>query len=161
MNKISHIISREFLTRVKSKQFLISTFLGPVFMSLIIFVPVLIAKYSDNKQQIWVIDESGIFNNKLKGNEEIHFLFTENNQIAIKDSIKANDESGLLIIPKTFSVEKPEGISYLGTNALSIQSMSFVEHAIEKEVKNLRLERSGISQSLIDSLNTNISIKTL
>ncbi len=161
MNKISHIISREFLTRVKSKQFLISTFLGPIFMSLIIFVPVLISKNSDNKQQILVLDSSGIFENKLKNGNQIEFIFSQDDLELLKDSIKNDEETGLLVIPKDFDIQNPKEITYIGSNALSMQAMNYVESSFEKEITNLRLKKSGVNQSFLDSLKTKVTINTL
>ena len=74
MSKISLIIYREYLTRVRKKSFIIMTLLGPVLMASLFIVPILIASYDeDTIQKIRVIDESKLFAGKLQGSEAIVF----------------------------------------------------------------------------------------
>jgi ABC-2 type transport system permease protein len=66
MSIITLIIKREYLTRVQKKSFIIMTLLGPILMASIFIIPVLMAKYDENEvSKIQVIDESGMFKNKL------------------------------------------------------------------------------------------------
>ena len=66
MKKILLIIKREYLTRVKKKSFIILTILGPVLMAALMIVPVFIAKMSDERSEIIVLDENGIFYNSRR-----------------------------------------------------------------------------------------------
>ena len=61
LRNIQTIISREYMTRVKKKSFLLITFLGPIFFAAICILPRLIMFMAEDKgKQIAVIDESGI-----------------------------------------------------------------------------------------------------
>ena len=69
MNKISLIIRREYLTRVRKRSFVIMTILGPILMAALMILPAYFAQKSDEDRTIGVVDESGIFFKKIK-----HFI---------------------------------------------------------------------------------------
>src|SRR5262245_1729737 len=60
MDKLKAIIKREYLTRVRSKGFIIGTILSPLIMSSFILLPVLIGRSGGpDKFQIVALDQSG------------------------------------------------------------------------------------------------------
>ena len=60
MEKMKAIIKREYLTRVRSKGFIIGTILSPLFMSSFLFIPLLIGRSGGpDKYQIVVLDQNG------------------------------------------------------------------------------------------------------
>lgn len=63
MNKISIIIKREYMTRVRKKSFIIMTILAPVLMAALIFVPTLLMvnQEQDFKKIAVVEDNSDLF----------------------------------------------------------------------------------------------------
>jgi len=62
MSRVLTIVRKEYLERVKSKSFIIGTVLGPVLMSLVIVVPLLVANSgADDERTIGVVDVSGEF----------------------------------------------------------------------------------------------------
>ena len=70
------IISREYLTRIQKKSFIIITILMPILLVAMIVLPVLLITISEKKQfsKILVVDESEIFNNNFKDNT--HYAFS-------------------------------------------------------------------------------------
>lgn len=100
MKKILLIIKREYLTRVKKKSFIILTILGPVLMAALMIVPVFIAKMSDERSKIIVLDENGIFYNKLESNPDISFNYTDEYIESLKTSYIKQGYDGILYIPK-------------------------------------------------------------
>lgn len=160
MHKVQLIILREFLTRVKTKQFLIATFIGPILMSVIMFAPILASMYNDTEMKICIHDESGLLDQKLKSTKELAFVYSTNSVESLKDSLNTGTFDGLLIIPKTFTIDKPEGISYYSENALGIATDAELHDKIDAEIEKLKLQRSGLTQGLIDSIKSNVSIQT-
>jgi ABC-2 type transport system permease protein len=67
MNKISIIIKREYITRVRKKSFIIMTLLFPLLMGGIMIVPALIMSNQDKElKKIAVVEENGaIFRNVI------------------------------------------------------------------------------------------------
>ncbi len=100
MKKILLIIKREYLTRVKKKSFIIMTILGPILMAALMIVPVFIAKMSDESSKIVVLDENGLFINKLEGNPDISFGYTDELIETLKTNYEKQGYDGILYIPK-------------------------------------------------------------
>ncbi len=71
---IGVIISREYVTRVKKKSFLVITFVVPVLFVLLCTVPTLIMFLSkDDGKRIEVVDESGIVMPYLVSSKQIEY----------------------------------------------------------------------------------------
>jgi ABC-2 type transport system permease protein len=82
MNKISLIISREYISRVKKKSFLILTILGPIFFAAIFILPAWFATMEDKEvRTIAVIDSSKIFINTIPETEYLKFVYLENTRV--------------------------------------------------------------------------------
>lgn len=160
MNKIAIIIEREFMTRVKSKQFLIFTLLGPILMSLVFIIPVIIAMYSEDNQTIWVDDRSGLFAQEFQSEKGLTFIPLTENGEAYKDSARNTENSGLLIIPASLNLYKPEGFTYFSNSPMGASAKRTVERTINSRIEKLKLEQSGLTQGYIDSLKADITLVT-
>lgn len=88
LRNINTIISREYLTRVKKKSFLLTTFLVPVFFAAMCILPSVIMFISEDKgKQVAVVDQSGIVMPYLVDTETIDYTDFSNSQT---DSLKEN-----------------------------------------------------------------------
>ncbi len=76
MNKIGLIIRREYLTRIRNKTFLISTFLLPMVIVLFIAVTIFLAMKGRTNHRIAVVDQNGYFKDYLKSDSTIFFDFS-------------------------------------------------------------------------------------
>ncbi|MDY0280953.1 MAG: ABC transporter permease [Salinivirgaceae bacterium] len=62
MSKISKIIQREYITRVRKKSFIIMTILGPILFAALMVAPMLMSKFDDGtERKVAVVDSSSIF----------------------------------------------------------------------------------------------------
>src|SRR5580658_1354037 len=76
MSKMWLITRREYLTRVRNKTFLLSTFLLPVVFILFIAGAVVLQLKTKSHNRIAVIDANGFFKDYLKGDSAISFDFS-------------------------------------------------------------------------------------
>lgn len=76
-NKTLLIISREYLTRIQKKSFIIITILMPVLLVAMIVLPVLLMTLSEKRQfsRILVVDESEVFINNFEDSEHYEFSY--------------------------------------------------------------------------------------
>ncbi|HQQ98853.1 MAG TPA: ABC transporter permease [Cyclobacteriaceae bacterium] len=160
MNKIWLIIQREFLNRVQKKSFLVATILIPLIFPAIIGLLVFIAKESDKnskKQVIHYVDDSKAF---VPDSGRFQFKPFEG---SLEDAKKVYDKSedfGLLYIP-TYTLSKPEGITLYSKKSPSLEDVSNIERLFENQIKDVKMRKLNIDQKLLDSLKTNVSIKTV
>src|SRR5258708_6761013 len=76
MSKIWLITRREYLTRVRNKTFLLSTFLFPLVIILFVAGSVVISMQTRSHQRIAVIDANGYFKDYLKSDSALSFDFS-------------------------------------------------------------------------------------
>jgi ABC-2 type transport system permease protein len=104
MQKIWLIIKREYLTRVRKRLFIISTFLFPLLYLLLIYITGYIARESVKNLKVAVIDSSGYFSaDKLeKMNEHDKsstLVLVRDNKDSVIHDYKAAGYDGYIIIP--------------------------------------------------------------
>jgi ABC-2 type transport system permease protein len=161
-NKIFLIIKREFITRVRTKQFIISTLLTPLLFMLAMGAMVFFATQSAPKVTVLVHDGTGLFAGNLKDKNGISFQdATPQNPETLKLLVQKTDATGLLIIPQNFVVNAPENIQFYSKESLGAGTINYIERSLTQQTEAIKLKNAGLRRSLIDSLrNTPIDIKT-
>src|ERR1700754_583311 len=76
MSKIWLIMRREYLTRVRNRTFLLSTFLLPFVFILFIVGAVLMSTQTHARHRIAVVDANGYFKDYLKSDSALSFDFS-------------------------------------------------------------------------------------
>jgi len=104
MSKIGLIIEREYLTRVKNKTFIISTFMLPLVMILFIVGSAFFAVRSREKQRVAVVNDPGFYDSTLfKGHTMTYYgRWTYKYEEAARQGAKA-----CLIIHNTAAASYP------------------------------------------------------
>lgn len=162
MNKILLILQREYITRVKKKSFILMTLLGPILMAGIAIVPILIAKYSDDKiNKIIVIDQRPeIFTTILPSSETVLFI---NSKISLDSAKKAFDPEkfyGILYLQDDM-VKNPGGAMLFTEKQANLSVTNYIENSLEKQIEQDKLKSEGIDQKTLSSIETNVNLKTL
>ncbi len=165
MNNIQLIIVREYLSRVKKKSFLIMTILGPILMSALFIVPVLLSQVDEDDKRIVIVDNTGLFLDAIPEKKGLQTTFIPpTNLEEAKTSYKNLGADGVLYIPEaeSGSLTFTEGaIEYYSESGLSVNIKSYLQKSLEKQLEKLKLKRMGIDPLAIESAKTNISINTL
>lgn len=162
MNKILLILQREYITRVKKKSFIVMTLLGPILMAGIGIVPILIAKYSDDKiNKIQIIDQRPeIFATVLPSSETVLFV---NSNISLDSAKKAFDPEkfyGILYLHEDM-VKNPGGAMLFTEKQANLSVTNYIENVLEKQIEQDKLKAEGIDQKTLSSIETTVNLKTL
>ena len=115
---VNIIIKREYLTRVKKKSFLITTFLVPILFAVLCTLPsIIMLMAKEESKKIAVVDESGIVMPFLDDNETATFQeFPGADPEELKKNLESVGMDALLVISpldslnKTVSASRPYGI---------------------------------------------------
>ena len=92
MSKITLIIKREFIAKVRNKSFIVMTFLSPLlFVGIAAFVGFLSTMKADLKT-IAIHDETGKFVKEFKSDEEYKYVDFSKTDIKILKTQKSNDK---------------------------------------------------------------------
>ncbi|MDA3954176.1 MAG: ABC transporter permease [Bacteroidales bacterium] len=162
MNKINLIISREYLTRVKKKSFIVMTILGPILFAAMMVVPAWLASMEDtNIKNIAVIDGSGIFINKIPDTDYIKFEYVQNQNLKkIKANFSELNYYAVLQVLPSITYE-PSAVHLYSEKQPSFSVKSHISNAMEKELKNKKLRAHGIDDEVLRSIKSDVSIRTI
>ncbi|SFG42669.1 ABC transporter permease [Pontibacter chinhatensis] len=158
MHKIWLIIQREYLTRVRKKSFIIMTLLTPLLLATFMILPGLLISMSGEEETVMVLDESGLFENKLESRKDLAFIPLPDLTLdQAKTIYQETDNTALLYIPK-MSIEDPKGFVVYGKKNISIQTQVSLENMLEKEIENQRYLASGLDRQTLDKIKADVKI---
>ncbi len=160
MHKIGLIISREYLTRVRKKSFIVMTILGPLLFAAFLLIPAYLSTVETEVKTIEVLDESGMFADKFESSGNIEFVYVKTTLEEAKDYIPAGKHYGLLYIPP-ITLDSPGGITLFTETNPGFGIVRNVERSVKSAIEDLKLERSGIDKAVLDGIKTDISLNTI
>ncbi len=138
MNKISLIIQREYLTRVRKRSFIVMTILGPILMALIFILPVYLATQQDEQRQIQVIDETGWFASKFENTDNYTFLPIALSLEDAKRNLQKSSGEALLYIPSTQLSVPAKAILY-SDNPPTLNLKGYISNVMNREIEKHKL----------------------
>lgn len=174
MNKILAVIRREFVERVRTKAFIISTLLFPFLMVFFSVMPALMMTGGTRAQRIAIVDattdgtgariEQGLAREqfsrdgqRLPRYELSRVEVGEGAAEAARDSLvgltgfsrdaRPDGLDGVFVITDAAMTEGK--ISYFGSNVGSIETMARLEGAVSSVIRNTRLERAGVDPAVL------------
>lgn len=161
MNKILLIIQREYLSRVKKKSFIIMTLLTPLivagFYGLIIYFSIQGVKGTFNK--VAVVNNNKSLTEQLRPTKNIGYTYVNESLEAMKSSLKTTKYDYILYLPE-FDISAPKGIQLIGSKQAGLSLSNRVSGDIEELIRTQKLKASGISQTDLDGLKTDVNIDT-
>src|SRR6266496_221695 len=149
MNKIFIIIKREYLTRVKRRTFIISTFLFPIIMILFIVSSIYLAAKPGEALKIAVPNDSFLKSSLKTYSSSLAFVFYP--------SIDQNnfDEKGYTAYLKpNRDSSSAKNYTIISRKQIGLESMGDINNRLNKAYENKLLEQKGIDRSIIDSVST-------
>ncbi|MCK5536404.1 MAG: ABC transporter permease [Bacteroidales bacterium] len=158
-NKVGLIISREYITRVKKKSFIIMTFLGPLLMASIIFIPILVMQFNDDgKKTIAVVDEFGLLENAFIDNESTDYeYYTEFSKTEeLLNKLNESDYYAVLTINDSLATSS----ELVAKEQVSLTTKMRISSDIKEQVQQIRMLELGISQEDLDAITPNVDILT-
>ncbi len=160
MSKISLIIQREYLIRVRKKSFLIMTIIGPILFAAIMVLPAWLATRDSTENRVMVLDRSGLFADKFQSSKSVVFENVKGDETSQKQQVLEGEEHNLLLVIGEISGQKLPEIHLFGQSNPPLEVISMVEKQINGELKNIRLKASGIDPALVESINPEVEVRT-
>lgn len=163
MNNTLLIISREYLTRVKKKSFIILTLVVPILFAALMVVPVLLATKGREHVNVMVVDDNEIYINCFTENEKTSFSYRSGDIEQIKKESLAGDYDVVLYFPRNsqkvnanmYYNEEPS--MYLRSELESQINNLFFDHVLQDSF-NIDLEKYKTIKNLARSQITMIQI---
>jgi len=159
MNKILLIIQREYLTRVRKKSFWIASIIVPFLIAGVYAILIYLVVNSNETKTIQIIDESGLFKDKIQSEKDLNYSFINKSfETAKKDFFKSGADV-LVDIPKNI-LNNPSGVKMVGKKTIGIGIQLDVEGAIQAELRNIKLKNANIDLRILEDNKVKVSSDT-
>ncbi len=184
MNKTFAVIRREFVARVHTRSFVISTLLVPVFFVAIMVIPAMMMTGTSRSMRVAIVDgttsdvgariESHMAMERLGDDSSATPRYTVN-RIAAPDRVDAVRDSLVALTGLGKKSETPsfDGVlvirddalttgelEYYGTNVGSPEAMGRLEGALRQVVTGTRFEQSGIEPAVVARAMERVNVST-
>jgi len=159
MNKIILIIQREYLSRVKKKTFLLTTFLVPLFFIGIYVGAFYLTKksFEDNNAIVYVLDNTNQVGKELVNSKNITFTHSADELgVQLKKVKDAGDNTSLLLIPTDFF--ETQKIEFLSSGKPNINTQSEIEKQLETVMLNYQYGKLNIDPDKIKNIDSSVKI---
>lgn len=159
MNKILLIISREYLSRVKKRSFLIMTLLGPLLMAGVMIVPVWLSGVTQGVREVVVVDETKQFINQLRNTSSVKFnyVFAEANLDSVRSIYKEVKDVSVLFIPRNILISNQ--VIMHSSDQPGLNVLSYISNEMSSIIERSKLVEAKIDPNVIDHVKTVIDIK--
>lgn len=143
---IRTVIAREYLTKVKKKSFLLTTFLVPVIMAVAIVAMVLImTKVGDRAQNVAVIDQSGLVMPYLTDTRSNTYNdFSSESPDDLKQRLEEIGMDVLVVVSPLDSVAKSVTVQTYSKKPLGVDFSQEVGNKVDDAVEAYRIDSYGI-----------------
>lgn len=154
MSKISLIIKREYMSRVKKKSFVIVSLLAPIGMILLMLLPALIQMLgATSVNNIAVIDRTKEkFSSALTSNNSTKFIFLPDTTSEDSVRAKVSDETYLAYMVLTGTPANKENVKMYAKSTMPVDIVSKVERDLREGVRKNYISSYDKHDSQLDSL---------
>jgi len=166
MKNLGLIIRREFVTRVRKPSFIILTFLAPVLMAALLFLPAYLATLPGDEKVISVLDESVLMNFD-KGNDELRLRYLnprDFNFETAKAYSEANEDYAFLHVPLSEGGDPDfvaRNIRLFRDGDVSLSVEGFLEGSLEKYIQKEKLKTEGVDPEILARTKTKVNLRVI
>lgn len=185
MRKVLAVVRREFMTRVRTKAFVIGTVLGPLLMGFMFVLPIMLERRETDPKHVVVLDAAGggfgesvaaQLRSEMRDTAARtgaryridHVGVTAGAAAAVRDSLVAltgrreagqDAVDGILLIDDTTLATG--SVRYVGVNVGSPGDMSRLRRSLEPLVMSARLNQSGVDPAVVMTALRPVDLTTL
>ena len=164
LRNISTIISREYMTRVKKKSFLLTTFLVPVFFAAMCILPsVIMLMAKDTGKKVAVIDQSGIVMPYFVDNESIDYTdFSAEPVDSMKARFNGLGLDALVVISSVDTLANTVSVASYSEKPLSMELKDGIQSKVNDAIEDYRLAQYEIDdlKQIMEDVKADVSMAT-
>ena len=163
MGKLSLIVKREYLAKVRNRAFIIMTFLSPILLVGMIVLIAYLTKINDSEKRIIsVLNESEYFRSDFSATESMSYVaFGDVSLEEAKDSTSNMGYYGLLYIPKGKNLEESANNAFFYTKDSPVSHvLDGLEVIFQNKLRQERLQTLGVSVDEFKDIEANFEIHT-
>ena len=164
MRNIGIIISREYLTRVKKKSFLLTTFLVPVLFAAMCILPsVIMFMAKETGKKVAVVDASGIVMPYLTDTETIDYTdYSSESADTMKASFVSLELDALVVVSELDTVNRTVTVASYSDKPMSVDMKESIQSKVNEAVEDYRLSLYEVSdlKQIMAEVESDITLST-
>lgn len=164
MRNIGIIISREYLTRVKKKSFLLTTFLVPVLFAAMCILPsVIMFMAKETGKKVAVVDASGIVMPYLTDTETIDYTdYSSESADTMKASFVSLELDALVVVSELDTVNRTVSVASYSDKPMSVDMKESIQSKVNEAVEDYRLSLYEVSdlKQIMAEVESDITMST-
>ncbi len=160
MNKMMVIARSEFMTRVRSRWFILTTLLGPIALIgfFVVVALVSINSLETGEQEIAVVDNSGVLLSRLE-HDQITFTRATEPPDSLRQHVLRGDIDGFLVIPDDVS-NGEEIVWYSDSGGGSLMNGD-LRGTLRSAVRALRVDEQEVDPVVYDAITADVPISSV
>lgn len=159
---IKTVIAREYKTRVKKKSFLVTTFLVPIlFVGMIVAVYYIMGNTKERKQDVAVVDQSGIVMAHLTDTDRLSFAdYSFESPESVKGRLGELGKDVLVVVSPLDTVSKTVSVQAYSKDPLGVEFTSGLASKVNDAVEEYRISRYGIDnlRQIMEDVRSDVSV---
>ncbi|MGI6369052.1 MAG: ABC transporter permease [Ignavibacteria bacterium] len=163
-SKILIIIEHEYISKIKTKGFIIGTIIAPIALALLIAIPAAVTYFSmeaeSSDEKIAIVDKTGaeIAKKLIEENSKRYIELSESEDV-IQEKILAKEIGGALLLSEN---SLSEGSAKIFTSEeTGLKFVDDIKNKVNSLIKDRRLKDAGISQETIDLVDSSVKFETV
>ena len=163
LRNIKTIISREYMTRVRKKSFLLITFLGPIFFAAVCLLPAIIMNFtSEERKNIALVDGSGVILPRIQDTDLIDFNDYSGHSV---DSLKTQmgDIDIIVSVSPLDTATRSVNVAAYAAKPISVDMKSAIASQIDDAIEDYRLTLYDMDdlKQIMEEVKSNVVVETL
>jgi ABC-2 type transport system permease protein len=159
---IKTVIGREYLTRVKKKSFLVTTFVVPIlFAAMMVVIFYIMGNTKERRQDVAVIDQSGIVMPHLVSGDRVTFTdFSTEDPETVKPHLKDFGKDVLVVISPLDTVKKTVSVQAYSKDPLGVEFSSGLANKVDDAIEEYRVQSYGIENlsQIMEEVKSNVKV---
>ena len=159
---IKTVIAREYKTRVKKKSFLVTTFLVPIlFVGMIVAVYYIMGNTKERKQDVAVVDQSGIVMAHLTDTDRLSFTdYSFESPESVKGRLAELGKDVLVVVSPLDTVSKTVSVQAYSKDPLGVEFTSGLASKVNDAVEEYRIRQYGIDnlRQIMEDVRSDVSV---
>ncbi|MFW5754458.1 MAG: ABC transporter permease [Marinilabiliaceae bacterium] len=165
MSKISLILEREYLSRVKKKSFIVMTILGPVLFAALMIIPAWLSTIEDDEAKtIAVIDDTGLYQGEIDDTELLRFESLDNEQEPeLRQNLGSSQYYAFLVIRDNL-LDNPDAITLYSDAQVTMDVKNHIQSSLREHLKDRKLssfEIEGLGGIITELDKIDVDISTI
>ncbi|GAO29107.1 ABC transporter permease [Geofilum rubicundum] len=141
MSKISLILQREYLSRVRKKSFIIMTLLGPVLFAAMMVVPTWLSSMEDSiEKKVAIVDHTGLYIDQIKDTDLLKFEYLEpESEEDLRNNFSSTPYYAYLVISEDL-LENPDAIRLYSDGQITMDVRDHITGGLREYLRSQKLK---------------------